>query len=47
MPVDEDDDWAEGSRVLSKYDDDAEIERERRKKTRIKIGEALPKKEQP
>ena len=44
--VDADDDWASGSRILSKYDDDAQIERELRKKTRIKIGEATIDQEQ-
>ena len=46
MPVDADDDWANGSRILSKYDNDAQIELERRKKSRIKIGETQAEKEQ-
>ena len=46
MPVEADDDWADGSRILSKYDNDAQIELERRKKSRIKIGETQAEKEQ-
>ena len=39
MPVDDEDDWAEERRILSKYDDDATIEAERKKKSRIVIGQ--------
>lgn len=39
MPADEEDDWGEERRILSKYDDDAVIEAERRKKSRIVIGQ--------
>lgn len=42
MPVEEDDDWAEGGRILSKYDDDAQIALERKKKSRITIGQNEP-----
>jgi hypothetical protein len=41
MPLDEDD-WHDGSRILSKYDDVAEIAAENKKKTRIKIGQSDP-----
>jgi hypothetical protein len=45
MPVDEDDDWADGGRILAKYDDEGEIAQERKKKLRIKIGQTEPEKD--
>jgi len=45
MPVDEDDDWADGGRILAKYDDEGEIAQERKRKSRIKIGQTEPEKD--
>lgn len=39
MPVEDEDDWAEGSeKILTKYNDDVQIAQDKKKQQRIKIG---------